>query len=247
MNKKLIIIALAGGLVSFGAMFMVAWLNKPSSESPSSEAVQASPSAEETNLSSEVVQTTVAAGETIPKSPQPQVATASAASTIGGKMGKTMTEKQLKSLVYEVREKIQEYDGKLEELKLREQRLRVAGDTLKKDIEQLNNLRTDLALTVASLKTERDKLLKNRVEIAKEEKNNLMSIAATYDKMESASAGKILTNMSQAQNNNADDAVKILHYMSERTKAKVLASIADTKPTISAYFCQRLKQIIERE
>jgi flagellar motility protein MotE (MotC chaperone) len=246
-NKKLIIIALAGGLVSFGAMFILAWLNKPPAESPSSEPVQTTLAEEETNLSSEVVQTTPAAGGTILESPQPQVTTASAASTIEGKMEKTMTEKQLDALVYEVREKIQEYDSKLKDLKLREQRLRVAGDTLKKDIEQLNNLRTELALTVASLKTERDKLLKGRVEIAKKEKNNLVSIAATYDKMESASAGKILTNMSQAQNNSADDAVKILHYMSDRTKAKVLASIAEREPAVSAYFCQKLKQIIERE
>jgi len=230
-NKKLIIIASVGGLVSFAVMFILAWLTKPSANIPSTE----------------VVRTTLTAEETILKLPQPQVTTASAAGTIDSELKKTMTEKQLKGLVYEVREKIQEYDSKLEDIKLREQRLRVAGDTLKKDIEQLDNLRIELASTVASLKTERDKLLKSRVDIAKKEKNNLISIAATYDKMESASAGKILTNMSQAQNNSADDAVKILHYMSERTKAKVLASIAETEPATSAYFCKRLKQIVEEE
>jgi len=230
-NKKLIMIASVGGLVSFAVMFILAWLTKPSANIPSTE----------------VVRTTLTAEETILKLPQPQVTTASAAGTIDSELKKTMTEKQLKGLVYEVREKIQEYDSKLEDIKLREQRLRVAGDTLKKDIEQLDNLRIELASTVASLKTERDKLLKSRVDIAKKEKNNLISIAATYDKMESASAGKILTNMSQAQNNSADDAVKILHYMSERTKAKVLASIAETEPATSAYFCKRLKQIVEEE
>jgi len=230
-NKKLIIIVSAGGLVSFAAMFIVAWLTKPSAEIPSTE----------------VVQTTVATEETILKLPQPQVTTASTAGTIDSNLKKAMTEKQLKSLVYEVREKIQEYDSKLEGIKLREQRLRVAGDTLKKDIERLDNLRIELASTVASLKTERDKLLKSRVEIDKTEENNLISIAATYDKMESASAGIILTNISQAQDNSADDAVKILYYMSERTKAKVLASIAETEPAISAYFCKRLKQIVKEE
>ena len=231
MNKKLIIIVSAGGLVGFAAMFIVAWLTKPSANIPSTE----------------VVQTTLATEETILKLPQPQVTTASAAGTIDSEVKKTMTEKQLKDLVYEVREKIQEYDSKLEGIKLREQRLQIAGDTLKKDIEQLDNLRVELASTVASLKTERDKLLKSRVEIANTEKTNLISIAATYDKMDSGQAGKILTNMNQAQNNSADDAIKILHYMSERTKAKVLASIAETEPAVSAYFCQRLKQIIEGE
>ena len=229
MNKKLIIIASAGGLVSFAAMFILAWLTKPSAKSPSTE----------------VVQTTLATEETILR--LPQVTTASTAGTIDSKMKRAMMEKQLKSLVYEVREKIQEYDSKLEGFKLREQRLQVVSDTLKKDTEQLDNLRIELASTVASLKTERDKLLKSRVEIAKKEKSNLESIAATYDKMESASAGKILTNMSQDPNNPADDAVKILHYMSERTKAKILASIAETEPTTSAHFCEKLKQIVEEE
>jgi hypothetical protein len=231
MNKKLIIIVSAGGLVSFAAMFILAWLTKPSAESPSAE----------------VVQTTPATEETILELSQPQVTTASVAGTIDSKIKRAMMEKQLKSLVYEVREKIQEYDSKLEGFKLREQRLQVASDTLKKDTEQLDSLRIELASTVASLKTERDKLLKNRVEIAKKEKSNLESIAATYDKMESASAGKILTSMSQDPNNSSDDAVKILHYMTERTKAKVLASIAETEPATSAHFCEKLKQIIEEE
>jgi len=230
-NKKVIIIVSAGGLVSFAAMFIAAWLTKPSANIPSTE----------------VVQPTLAAEKTILKLPQPQVTTASAVSTIDSEVKKAMTEKQLKSLVYEVREKIQEYDSKLESLKLYEQRLSVACDTFKKDIEQLDNLRIELVSTVASLKTERDKLLKSRVDIAKKEKNNLVSIAAAYDKMDATNAGKILTTMHKAQNNNADDAVKILHYMSERTKAKVLASIAETDPAISAYFCKQLKQIAEEE
>jgi len=230
-NKKLIIIVSASGLVSFVTMFIVAWLTKPSAEIPSTEAAQ----------------TTSATEEPILKLPQPQVATASTADTIDSNLKKAMTEKQLKSLVYEVREKIQEYDSKLESIKLREQRLQIAGDTLKKDIERLDNLRIKLALTIASLKTERDKLLKSRVEIAKIEKNNLIAIAATYDKMASEAAGQILINISQTQDSSADDAIKILYYMSERTKAKVLASIAETEPAISAYFCKRLKQIVEEE
>lgn len=231
MNKKLIIIVSAGALVSFAVMFIFAWFTKPSKQIAGVEVPQ--PIAATENLEAKV--------------PEPQDFESSTAGTIDGKIKKAMTEKQLKSLVYEVREKIQEYDNKLESLKLREQRLQVAGDTLKKDIEQLDNLRIELASTVASLKTEQDKLLKSRVEIASIEKNNLMSIAATYDKMDSAQAGKILTSMSQAQNNSTDDAVKILHYMSERTKAKVLASIAEAEPATSAYFCKRLKQIVEEQ
>ncbi len=63
--------------------------------------------------------------------------------------------------------------------------------------------------------------------------------------MDATSAGQILTNISEAKNAAADDAVKILYYMSERTKAKVLASIAETEPAISADFCRQLKNLVE--
>jgi len=230
-NKKLIIITGVVGLVGFAGMFAFAWLTKTTPQTQNYEAEQATPARQQADL----------------KLAPPQMLTTSSLAAVDSKMKKAMTEKQLKSLVYEVRERIQEYDHKLKAFKIREQRLQTAQETLKTDIEELNNLRIELASTVARLKGEQDKLLKSRVEIAKTEKNNLISIAATYDKMDSVSAGKILTNMSQAQDGSDNDAVKILYYMSERTKAKVLASIAETEPTISAYFCQKLKQIIEKE
>jgi len=231
-NKKMIIIIVAAGLISFAGAFVLARLIKPSSNRPIAEATQPRPASEE---------------ETVLKLAQPQMPTTGTVGAIDSKMKRAMTEEQLKSLVYEVREKIQEYNSKLDGLKVSEQRLQVAGDTLKKDTEELDNLRIELASTVAHLRSERDKLLKSRVEIAKKEKSNLISIAATYDKMAPEAAGKILTNMSQAQNDSADDAVKIFYYMSERTRAKVLASIAEAEPALSAFFCQKLKQIIEKE
>jgi len=122
---------------------------------------------------------------------------------------------------------------------------------IKKDIEELNKLRIELASTVAGLKSEHDKLLKSRVEIAKAEKNNLVTMAAAYDKMDSTSASKILTNMTKMQKglegSNLDDAVKILHYMTERTKAKLLAELVTSEPNLAALLCQRLKQIIEEK
>ena len=231
MNKKIIIMIAGASLLSFVGTFVFAWLTKPTP--------QAQPA--------ETEQSTLARPEAELKLTQPQMPTADSVDRDTIVTKKSMTEDQLKSLVYEVREKIKEYDQKLQGLDIREQRLQTVQDVLKKDIEELNDLRIELASTVARLKSEQDKLLKSRVEIANAEKNNLISIATTYDKMDSASAGKILTNMSQAQPTNSDDAVKILHYMSERTKAKLLASIAETEPAISAYFCQRLKQIIEME
>lgn len=246
MNKKIIIITAAAGLLSFAGAFVFAWLTKPTPEPQSSETGQPI-STEAVSISQgiEPVMSRTGPGMgSIPGAVEEEQTRSVA--------GKTMTEKQLKALIYEVREKIREYNDKLKDLKQYEQRLQVTRDTLNKDAEELNNLRIELTSIITRLKDERDKLLKSRVEIAKVEKANLMTIAAAYDKMDAASASKILTNMSQAQSGkpgggNLDDAVKILHYMRERSKAKLLAGLAASEPELAAYFCQKLKQVTEED
>lgn len=231
MNKKLMIMTAAAGLLSFVGTFVFAWFTKSSAESPGTEEVQP----------------ILATEEPILKLPTPQAPASYAIGQADSKMKRAMTEKRLKSLVYEVRERIQEYDSKLEYLGLREQRVQMAQDMLKKDIEEINNLRIELVSTVAGLKSARDKLLKSRIQIYETEVNNLISIAAAYDKMDPEPASEILTTMSQAQNSSADDAVKILHYMTEKKKAELLAQLVTSEPKLAAYFCTRLKQIVEKE
>lgn len=229
MSKKLIIITAGLGLAGFAGMFAFAWFTKPSPVAQNLKGDQSISSVQESGFNLL----------------QPQVTEAMGTSGINSAMKKAMTEKQLKSLVYEVREKIDDYDNMLVDLKVREQRQQLAQESIKQDIAKLNNLQMELASTIAQLKNEQKKLLKSRIAIAKTEKNNLISLAAAYDKMDSTSAGKILIDISRGQSEGAADAVKILYYMTERTKAKVLASIAETEPAISAYFCQKLKGIIE--
>lgn len=239
MVKKIIIIA-AAGLVSFGGAFVFAWLTYPSVQdhaAPTKEPAPAgNPPERETSL--------------------PEPAVTDAGDTASGPMKRALTEQQLKNLIQEVREKMRQYDNRLQTLTVEERRLQMAQDVLKEDINNLNNLRVELASTVANLKSERDKLLKSRLEIDQAEKANLASIAATYDKMDAGSAGKILANMcagvgqpQSSQGSQADgvydDAVKILHYMTERTKAKVLAELATSEPTLAAVLCNRLKQVSE--
>jgi len=232
MNKKLIIMIAAAGLISFAGAFAFAWFTK-------SAPVRAS---------DELNKPTVAAIDK-PWLPQPEAGTMSPTDST---MRKAMTEKRLKNLVFEIREKIKEYDNKLQVLELEGQRLQITRDTLKKDIENLNNLQIELASTVAGLKEQRNKLLKTRVDITKEEKANLVSIAATYDKMDAQSASKILTNMCTKQSadvgevdSGLNDAIKILHYMTERTKAKVLAELVTSEPQLASLLCQKLKRISE--
>jgi flagellar basal body-associated protein FliL len=235
-NKKLIIIMAVAGLVSFAGAFGFAWFTK--------KPVLASQQDESTEL-------TVASGGVNLMLAEPGESALGAVGNVGFKMKRAMTEKQLKSLIYDIQEKMQEYNNKLQHLQVREHRLQIAHNLIKNDIEELNNLRIELASTVAGLKSERDKLLKSRVKIAEAEKANLMSIAAAYDRMDAASAGKILTNMSKMQSTsgrtNLDDAVKILHYMTERTKAKLLAELVNSEPELAAVLCRRLKKIVEKE
>ncbi|KPL25230.1 MAG: hypothetical protein AMJ75_01460 [Phycisphaerae bacterium SM1_79] len=235
MVKKIIMIT-AVGLISFAGAFAFAWFTKPAPESRSDESNQ--PPVADFDF-------------TI----RPILSEAGLISPVDNKMIKTMMEKRLKSLAFEIREKIQEYNDKIEAIELQAQRLEITRDALKKDIEKLNNLQIELASTVAGLKEQRARLLKTRVDIDEAEKSNLVSIAATYDKMDATSAGKILTNMCKKQgqsvvvvgkeNSGLNDAVKILYYMTERTKAKVLAELVTSEPQLASLLCQRLKQISE--
>jgi peptidoglycan hydrolase CwlO-like protein len=236
MIKKIIMVT-AVGLISFTGAFALAWFTKPAPESQNDESIQTAVTASDSTVR--------------PMLPQPE---AYVTSSVDSTLRKAMTEKRLKSLAFEIREKIEEYNNKIEAIELEAQRLKVARDALKKDIENLNNLQVELASTVSSLKEQRAKLLKTRVDIDEAEKSNLVLIAATYDKMEATSASKILTNMCKKQgqsvvvgkeNSGFQDAVKILHYMTERTKAKVLAELVTSEPQLASLLCQRLKQISE--
>jgi paraquat-inducible protein B len=234
MSKKLIIMMAAAGLISFAGAFVFARLTNKAPVRASDESNKP----------------TVAAVAK-PLLPQPEAGTMSPEDS---KMRKAMTEKRLKNLIFEVREKIREYDSKLQVLEVQGQRLQITRDALKKDIENLNNLQIELVSTVAGLKEQRNKLLKARVDVTKKEKANLVSTAATFDKMDAQSASKILTSMCTKQIKSADvgeldnglkDAIKILHYMTERTKAKVLAELVTSEPQLASLLCQRLKQISE--
>jgi flagellar motility protein MotE (MotC chaperone) len=222
----------SAGLLSFLAAFVLAWFTQKASPSQPADklGVTDAVTTDMASLDLERVQKGKSAGTSDER---------------------VLTEKQLKSLIYDVREKMLGYNNKLDELELREQRLQVAQDVLKQDIEKLDSLRIDLASMVANLKEERDKLLKERIRINQAEKANFISVAATYDKMDPASASQILTNMSKiteqtsGQSNGLDEAVKILHYMTERTKAKVLAELVASEPKLAAAFCRQLKQVTE--
>jgi len=232
MSRKMIIIIACAGLVSFAGAFAVAWFTMPATGPADSEGAGQ----------------TVAGAE---KGPPPVESDGTGVVVAGaGPAAKSLTEKELEDLIYEVRAKIEQYNKNLKTLTTREERLQISHDMIKKDIEKLNDLRTELAATVVRVKEQRDKLLKSRIEIGKSEQANLRKIAATYDKMDPASASKILINMVQIQDGKVsgslDDPVKILHNMTDRTKAKLLAELVDSEPKLAAVLCRKLKQIVEQ-
>lgn len=244
MNKKVIIIAAVVGLASFAGAFATGWFTQPPAAAGAAEPNRMVPAQPDS----------VASAGTLPQIRPSPLSPALTASTDQATAARNMTEEQLKELILEIREKIQDYDRKRQEVEKEKQRLQIAQQTLKKDIETLNNLRVDLAASMADVKNEREMLLKARVEVAAAEKANLLAIAAAYDKMDAAGASHILTNMATGTTKNGntvaaaanlDDAVKILYFMQDRTKAKVLAEMAAEEPALAALLSQKLKQVQE--
>jgi septal ring factor EnvC (AmiA/AmiB activator) len=231
-NKKLILIALGAGLVIFLAMVASVYFLTPK---PAPEVV---------------LDPSQAAAPQVSVAGEPAMPNAESLLSGGDVARRNITETQLKSLIFEARDNIKAYKIKLQELQTREQRLQIAQGILRQDIEELNKLRIELASAVTTLKNERDKLEESLIKIEQNEIANLQQLSAAYDKMDATAAGKILINMSQSQSqkySSSNDAIKILYYMTERVKAEVLASIAETQPEISAYYCSELKQVVVKE
>ena len=92
---------------------------------------------------------------------------------------------------------------------------------------------------MARLKESQAELEKTRTAIAKDEEVNLKRVAAVYDKMDAVAAARILEGMNK--NTQDTDAVKILHYMTERSVAKVMAEFTDK--SVAARLCEQMKRI----
>jgi len=234
-NKKILIMILipVAGIISFAASFGVAWFTTPETEVNVADANQQ----DHTTPKQEI------------NNAQAVSIAAEDSENFDTRVKKSLTESQLENLIYDIRQKVKEYEGKIASLGVREHRLQQAHEMIKKDIEELMKLQVELAALVGVIKDEKDRLERSKVEIARAEKDNLVKIAATYDKMDGAAASKILSNMTKIKSidevSNFNDAIKILHYMTDRTKAKLLAELSNTEPDLAAAFCKKLKRVVE--
>ncbi|MHC4721752.1 MAG: hypothetical protein ACYS6I_03480 [Planctomycetota bacterium] len=227
--KKIQIIILAGaGVVSFGGAFGVTWFLKKSKPALPVAAVSEQTESGDTGVGLAGIRSvrSLASGGTD-------------AFTRG------MAEKQLQSLIYDIREKMKEYKSREKDLDLQEGRLRSARASLQEDIDRLDGLRVQLTATVVTLKQQEASLRNSLVEIETTEKSNIQSIAGRYDKMDITQASKIMVSM--VSNNQLNDAAKIVYYMSERTSGKLLGEIGNTQPELAVVLCSQLKRLKESQ
>ena len=150
-------------------------------------------------------------------------------------------EKVVEELARELRRKIDKYNRLLAQFEQREKRIRIAEEQLKRQAQELENLRIRLVAPLTSLKEAQASLAQSRVVIEQQEKENLKRMATVYEKMDAAAGSRILMGM--CASGQEDDAAKILYYMSQRSAAKLLGEMSDEK--LAAKLCEKMKRIKE--
>ncbi len=229
MKKIHILLLLAASLLSFGSAFGVSFWIKKSRSVPAEQNIAQGQNASRTP-SDDTAQNSIL---------ESLMARSQAADDLG------MSETQLKNLIFDIRQKMQEYNDKQKVLEQEKQQIEITRQTLQDEIEQLNQLQEKLNLALISIKDKEKAIQNSIVEIESLEKTNFQRIAGTYDKMDPAQAGKILATM--VTNNQMPDAVKILYYMNERSAGKLLGEVGTNAPEIAAALSLQLKRIREQK
>ncbi len=235
MSKKLLLLMVpVAGVMSFGLMFAVAWLTRPSPpETPSDQQNQHVVQQQQQQLGVGPVQAATTQEQPVATKTQQRM----------------MSEKMLQDLVHTVKEKADEYDTKLAGLSQEEQRIKMAQATLTKEIDQLESLRVEVADAIANLKSERDKLMKTRITIDQSELENLQKVAKAYAAMK-AKASPLLVDLCQDTNSpdgreRFETAVKILYNIDSSTQAKILADMSRQNADIAGMLTMELKRVTE--
>lgn len=154
-----------------------------------------------------------------------------------------LSEQQLQSLIQDIRGRMQEYRSKEKQLNQEAERIQLAHQSLQEEIDRLNQLRNKLSVLTQNLDEKEQQLKNTLLQVETVEQTNFQRLAATYDKMDSIQAGRILATM--ASGPQSSDAIKILYYMSERTAAKVLGEIGSSQPELAALISIKLKRVKE--
>ena len=154
-----------------------------------------------------------------------------------------LSERELENLIQDIRGRMQEYRSKEKKLSEEAERIQLAHQSLQEEIDRLNQLRNKISVLTQTLDEKEQAYKKTLLQIETIEQSNFQRLAATYDKMETTQASRILANM--AAGSQSQDAIKILYYMTERTAAKVLGEIGTTQPDLAAMISIKLKRVQE--
>ena len=229
MKKLQIIIFAAAGLLSFAAVFTVSFMIKKNQVVLPDVPLEAAMGEKDDGMFGE-----------------PDFTVSSDSGEVESySLSKSMTEKQLKSLIYDIREKVKETKFTEKRLEIQEERIQTLREVMQDDIERLEKLRLELTTVISNLAEQEHSLEQTVINIDEIEKANMQKLASRYDKMSADMASNILVSM--AKNNQMADAVIIMHYMSERTSGKLLGAIGTIQPDLAASISQMLKKVKEGE
>ena len=151
-----------------------------------------------------------------------------------------MKRQELKTLITELRLKLDNYRTKEENLVEREKRTAIAGQILKKQAQELEKLRLGLIPALQRYQEIKKELEASQIQITAAEDKNIKLLAGRYDAMDSEGAAKILINLWIGSQQELP--VKILYYMQARSAAKVLVAIASSENKGAAELAAKLSE-----
>jgi len=151
-----------------------------------------------------------------------------------------MKSQELQTLITELRLKLDNCRTKEDDLAEREKRTKIAGEVLKKQAQELEQLRLGLIPALQRYQKIKKELETSQTRITAEEDKNIKLLAGRYDVMIAEEAAKILTELWVGSQQ--DLAVKILYYMQARSAAKVLAAISSSSTKGAAELAARLSE-----
>ncbi|MCP4376538.1 MAG: hypothetical protein GY794_10250 [bacterium] len=153
----------------------------------------------------------------------------------------SLKSKELSALITDLRLKLDSCKTKEKELIEREKRIEIAAGVLKKQVQELEQLRLGLIPALQRYQKTKDEIEAREVQITSEEDKNIKLLAARYDSMNAEGAASILGDLWASKQQ--DLAVKIFYYMQARSSAKVLAAISSsTKKGASALAAELSKK-----
>ena len=163
--------------------------------------------------------------------------------TASGSLTRSMTEKQLKSLIFDIRSEMKSQQKKAKQLNKEEERIQLTMETLSQIADEVNRLREKTAASISYLKERQESLERTMIEIDAAQKANMVKIAKRYDSMAPKDASKIMITMNK--NKQLQDVVFIIYYMNDKKSAKLLGEISKTEPVFASVLTTRLKSIKE--